>query len=113
MEPAKAPAAGPETTHVASTRKIAREKKLATSSGERSSRWRTLQMGRFRTALLTTFLATAVASPASPQESGSAKRPELPGGIYDKPYILRAGRGVALGGYMDHEFEWNEGGANT
>jgi len=40
-------------------------------------------------------------------------RPELPGGIYDKPYIKRAGRGVAVGGYLDHEFEWNEGGKNT
>lgn len=40
-------------------------------------------------------------------------RPELPGGIYDKPYIKRAGRGVAVGGYLDHEFEYNEGGKNT
>ena len=40
-------------------------------------------------------------------------RPELPGGIYDKPYIKRSGRGIALGGYMDHEFEYREGGKNT
>jgi len=42
-----------------------------------------------------------------------AARPAVPGGLYDKPYIKRAGRGVALGGYMDHEFEYNEGGGNT
>lgn len=41
------------------------------------------------------------------------KRQELPGGIYDKPYIKRAGRGVSVGGYLDHEFEYNEGGSNT
>ncbi len=40
-------------------------------------------------------------------------RPELPGGIYDKPYLRRAGRGVTIGGYLDHEFEWNEGGKST
>lgn len=45
--------------------------------------------------------------------SAEEKRPALPGGVYDKPYIKRAGRGVALGGYMDHEFEYNEGGKNT
>jgi hypothetical protein len=42
-----------------------------------------------------------------------AKRPELPGNIYDKPYIKRSGRGVSVGGYLDHEFEYNEGGGNT
>ena len=26
------------------------------------------------------------------------KRPELPGGTYDKPYVKRAVRGVAVGG---------------
>ena len=40
-------------------------------------------------------------------------RPELPGSIYDKPYLKRAGRGVSVGGYLDHEFEWTEGGGNT
>ena len=40
-------------------------------------------------------------------------RPELPGSIYDKPFIKRAGRGVSVGGYLDHEFEWTEGGGNT
>ena len=46
-------------------------------------------------------------------ENGGSKRPELPGSIYDKPYILRSGRGVSVGGYMDHEFEAKEGGGNT
>jgi hypothetical protein len=40
-------------------------------------------------------------------------RLSIPGGLYDKPYIKRAGRGVAVGGYVDHEFEYNEGGGNT
>lgn len=38
------------------------------------------------------------------------RRPPLPGGVYDKPYIMRFGRGSFIGGYMDHEFEWDEGG---
>ncbi len=45
--------------------------------------------------------------------SSEENRPALPGSIYDKPYIKRAGRGVVVGGYMDHEFEYNEGGKNT
>ncbi|MDA0745283.1 MAG: hypothetical protein O2954_02120 [bacterium] len=40
-------------------------------------------------------------------------RPELPGGIYDKPYIRRVGNGTAIGGYIDHEFEWAEGKNST
>ena len=35
-------------------------------------------------------------------------RAPVPGGVYDKPYIQRAGSGTALGGYMDHELFWNE-----
>lgn len=46
--------------------------------------------------------------------SGMAEegRPALPGGMDDKPF-LRTGRGAAVGGYIDMEFEWQEGGANT
>ena len=35
-------------------------------------------------------------------------RPTVPGGIYDKPYIKRAGSGTAIGGYMDHELFWSD-----
>ncbi len=41
------------------------------------------------------------------------ERPSVPGGIYDKPFIRRAGRATALGGYIDHEFEWAEDGDKT
>jgi len=34
-------------------------------------------------------------------------------GIYDKPYLSGAGGGVAVGGYMDMEFEAPEGGTST
>ncbi len=40
-------------------------------------------------------------------------RLSVPGGIYDKPYIRRAGRATVLGGYMDHELEWAEDGDKT
>ena len=30
------------------------------------------------------------------------------GGIYDKPYIERGGRGTRIGGYIDHELFWND-----
>jgi hypothetical protein len=47
--------------------------------------------------------------------SGEAqdKRPELPGGQYDKPYIRNMGKRVAVGGYIDMEFKWTEGVGNT
>ncbi len=40
-------------------------------------------------------------------------RPELPGGITDKPYLGRGGAEVMIGGYMDHEFEWHPGEGST
>ena len=30
-------------------------------------------------------------------------------GLYDKPFIIRAGSGTSLGGYIDHELFWNDG----
>ena len=60
--------------------------------------------------LLASFLSLAFALPTIAEED---KRPELPGGIYDKPYIKRMGRNVAIGGYIDHEFEWTEGKDST
>lgn len=38
----------------------------------------------------------------------SEDRPSVPGGIYDKPYIERFGRGTAVGGYVDLEWEITE-----
>jgi hypothetical protein len=40
-------------------------------------------------------------------------RSDQQGGIYDKPYLTAEGGRVMLGGYMDMEFEWREGGRNT
>lgn len=37
-----------------------------------------------------------------------AIRDAVPGGVYDKPYIKRGGRGTILGGYIDHELIWND-----
>lgn len=45
--------------------------------------------------------------------AADASRPALPGGIYDKPYLHDRGGRVSVGGYMDMEYEWNEGGDNT
>ncbi len=36
------------------------------------------------------------------------ERPVVPGGVYDKPHIKRAGRGTFIGGYIDHELFWNK-----
>ncbi len=55
-----------------------------------------------RRALLV-LLALAAASAAEEE-----KRVAVPGGIYDKPYIKRGGRGTSLGGYMDQELFWND-----
>ena len=63
--------------------------------------------------LLKKILILALLAPLQVSADDDEKRPVLPGGLYDKPYIKRAGRGVAVGGYMDHEFEYNEGGGNT
>ncbi len=38
-------------------------------------------------------------------QEDSEDRPSVPGGIYDKPYIERFGRGTAVGGYVDLEWE--------
>lgn len=36
------------------------------------------------------------------------ERAPVAGGIYDKPYIERQGRGTSIGGYIDHELFWND-----
>ena len=61
--------------------------------------------------LLASILSLFLALPTLAQEN--TKRPELPGNIYDKPYIKRMGKNVAIGGYIDMEFEWAEGKNST
>ena len=50
----------------------------------------------------------AAHQPTSAAADDAESRPSVPGGIYDKPYIKRAGKGTAIGGYMDHELFWND-----
>jgi hypothetical protein len=49
--------------------------------------------------------------PAAFAADGTVQRPELPGGIADKPYLTHVGQGAILGGYMDMEFEWTDDGS--
>jgi len=60
---------------------------------------------------LATLILLAVFFAASPSRAGD--RPGVPGGIMDKPYLGRAGANVMIGGYMDHEFEWNQDTGST
>lgn len=53
------------------------------------------------------FFTLASTSQADEPRSG------LPGGIYDKPYIKEMGKRIAIGGYIDMEFEWAEGKNST
>lgn len=55
------------------------------------------------------FLILGSTRPAMAEDN----RPELPGSQYDKPYIRNLGKHIAIGGYIDMEFEWTEGGGNT
>jgi hypothetical protein len=64
---------------------------------------------KFLAAVLCAGLAAAATVPAAAED----RRPALPGGIGDKPYLSRGGVDIMLGGYMDHEFEWVEGGGST
>jgi len=77
---------------------------------------RCIRSRRFRAAgpSLVRWLVTLAALPVVSAAPGMAAegRPALPGGMDDKPF-LRTGRGAAVGGYIDMEFEWHEGGQNT
>jgi len=53
------------------------------------------------------------ASSGAAEGAPEAGRPELPGGIYDKPYIRSYGRHIAIGGYMDMEFIRKDDGKST
>lgn len=63
-------------------------------------------MDRLRYLLLLCFLFATTSHAQEPREG-------LPGGIYDKPYIKEMGKRVAVGGYIDMEFEWAEGSNST
>jgi len=55
-------------------------------------------------------LMLLLVGPGSAQDE---RRSDLQGGIYDKPYLAGLGGRVMMGGYLDMEFEWTEGGDNT
>lgn len=66
-------------------------------------------MNRYRITLTGAIVMAGMLSVGVSQTSAEEEeRPAVPGGIYDKPYIQRGGRGTILGGYMDHEFTWND-----
>jgi hypothetical protein len=65
------------------------------------------QMDRSRYLFLCLFFIFASTLQAEEPRSG------LPGGIYDKPYIKEMGKRIAIGGYIDMEFEWAEGSNST
>jgi hypothetical protein len=60
--------------------------------------------------LSTILLLVLMSGAASAQEN---PRSDLQGGIKDKPYLAGLGGRVMVGGYLDMEFEWTEGGDNT
>jgi hypothetical protein len=57
-----------------------------------------------RLALALAVGGIAVAEPVGAEDP----RPGVSGGVYDKPYIAKGGRGTILGGYIDHELFWND-----
>jgi hypothetical protein len=69
---------------------------------------RLYQMNRLRY-LFFVCLSLTFASTSQAEEP----REGLPGGIYDKPYIKEMGKRIAIGGYIDMEFEWAEGKNST
>lgn len=63
-------------------------------------------LGYIPTFCLVAVLGSSPLLAADPPEP----RPELPGGMLDKPYLTKVGQGAILGGYMDMEFEWDDQG---
>lgn len=60
-------------------------------------------------AIVVAMLAlTAAAAEPHATERGAWSR-----SIFDKPYITGSGEGIAVGGYIDMEFEWPENGTST
>ena len=66
-------------------------------------------MNTYRITLTGTIVMAGMLSGGVSRTSAEEEeRPAVPGGMYDKHYIQRGGRGTILGGYMDHEPIWND-----
>ena len=59
------------------------------------------KLNRFVSALLVSGLAASV-------QVGAEARAAVAGGVYDKPYIAKSGKGTIVGGYIDHELFWTD-----
>ncbi len=74
------------------------------------------QSARFlmvKTTLMMVFLTCLLPKTGFADQTSSPIRTDLPGGIMEKPYLIGETGRVSVGGYMDMEFEWNEGGKST
>ena len=60
-------------------------------------------MLRLLVALWISLLVPTLAAQEPDDREDPAQSPT--GGVYDKPFMFRVGR-TTIGGYMDHEFEW-------
>jgi len=67
----------------------------------------------FRTGFMALAIISLIASLALAVEPSSTARGASSQSIYEKPYITGSGNGVAVGGYIDMEFEWPENGTST
>lgn len=64
------------------------------------------------TVALTLEARPVVAQESTPADTASIeRRPEIPRGVYDKPFLKRFGRGVSVGGYIDMELLADENGS--
>ncbi len=63
--------------------------------------------------LLPVIFGIFLSMTGTPAQAQNTPRTDLPGGIMDKPYLIGETGRVSVGGYMDMEFEWNEGGQST
>lgn len=58
-------------------------------------------------------LGTLLSSATADEAPTSADRGGWSRSVFDKPYITGSGEGIAVGGYIDMEFEWPENGTST
>lgn len=66
-----------------------------------------------KTAFLPMVLGTLLTLLSTTSLGQEILRSDLAGSIHDKPYLQGQTGRVSVGGYMDMEFEWNEGGKST
>jgi hypothetical protein len=78
-----------------------------------STTFRNVESPIRKTTLLTVVLVTLLTLLATTSFSQDPPRSDLSGTILDKPYLLGETGRVSVGGYLDMEFEWNEGGSST